>query len=648
MATTSVLANLAVQISANTTAFNQSLKDSQNALKGFANNFKNIASAIGVGFGAQQIIDFTTQVAKLGGEMQAVKTAFDRLADSGQLMNELKRITGGTVSELELMKAAVKASNFQIELSQLPKLLEFATLRAQQTGQSVDYLVESIIMGIGRKSPMILDNLGISLVRLREKLKGVGAESATVAQMTKVVGEIAEEELGKMPGFANNAATAIDRLSASWTNLKTTIGQSGALERLFNDLAKGMDQMSGDPLAKTIALLERLNKVEGLGFAGSRYPSINQKTGIFNSFRTIKEEIALLIEENNGLNVSQKDLEERFGISSKRAQEYVDIIKSLNAEFTKTKASRDAAARGEIDPSSGMAAGGESWTGRPVKQKTTEELEAETKALDKLLKDREDAWKRFGISIQAINKANDNDLKRFEKWSVDYLKTQINNFRELGDATSQFGQVFQTNLESIQEITQSRIAAGPILPKMIGTPEDIRKMIDNIILLGGAIQTVNESVESAGSAMESFAENAIANLAELGGMLAAENITFKDFGRAILEAVAEFMQAFGRQLITIGIGKEAFDKLFESVGGGAAAIVAGIALVAAGGAIKGGIQNRMKRQQEMQSVARTNTGMGGRTYGSSIEVTGRLVGSGRDLVAVIDSTNFDNKYRRGG
>jgi len=183
---------------------------------------------------------------------------------------------------------------------------------------------------------------------------------------------------------------------------------------------------------------------------------------------------------------------------------------------------------------------------------------------------------------------------------------------------------------------------------MIGTPEDIRKMIDNIILLGGAIETVNESVESAGSAMENFAENAIANLAELGGMLAAENISFKDFGKAILESVAEFMQAFGRQLITIGIGKEAFDKLFESVGGGYLAIAAGVALVAAGGAIKGGIENRMKRQQEMQSVARTNTGMGGRTYGSSVEVTGRLVGSGRDLVAVIDSTNFDNKYRKGG
>lgn len=638
MATTSVLAKLAIQIAANTTEFLKGLQQTQNALKGFVKKVESVATAVGVGFGTQQIIQFSTEVARLGGEMQAVKTAFDRLGDSVVLMNQLKQATGGTVSELDLMKSAVQASNFQIELSQLPKLLQFATLRAQQTGQSVDYLVNSIIMGIGRKSPMILDNLGISLIRLREKLKGVGSESATVAQMTKVVAEIAEEDLGKMAGFAENAKTSIDRLSASWTNLKTTIGQSDALKRIFRDLELGMSALSGDPIVKAFNILT----------ADVAFGTANQFNLIYNAQGKVKDRLIELTEENGKFSVSQEDIAKRFGISDKSAKQYFDVLQKINQEYIKIKSSQDAAAIGEIDPISGMAAGGEAWTGRPVKEKTTQELEAETKALDKLLKDRQDAWKRFGISIQAINKANDNDLKRFEKWSVDYLKTQINNFRELGDATSQFGQVFQTNLESIQEITQSRIAQGPILPQMIGTPEDIRKMIDNIILLGGAIQTVNESVESAGSAMESFAENAIANLAELGGMLAAENISFKDFGRAILEAVAEFMQAFGRQLITIGIGKEAFDKLFESVGGGTAAIVAGIALVAAGGAIKGGIQNRMKRQQEMQSVARTNTGMGGRTYGSNIEVTGRLIGSGRDLVAVIDSTNFDNKYRRGG
>ena len=589
MATNSVLARLAVQISANTSEFNKSLKDTQNTLKNFVGNFQSAAAAIGVGFGAQQVGQFAIETAKLAGQADAVRVAFERLPEATKLMSQLKQATSNTVSEFDLMKAAVKASNFQIELSQLPKLLQFATLRAQQTGQSVDYLVESIIMGIGRKSPMILDNLGISLVRLREKLKGVGTESASVAQMTEVVGQIANEDLQNMSGFATNAATKIEQIAAAYTDLKVSIGNNLQQSNHYNSLLENVKNQ-----------LIVWNSSE-----------VSFWTKLFSSAKEYQQIVA-------DIESKQRAAAGEIGPTARTYDQFYNNLIQNAKTFGATMAA-------QLAPT-----------------------EEDKKQQEKLLDQRQDAWKRFGISIQAINKANDNDLKRFEKWSVDYLKTQINNFRELGDATSQFGQVFQTNLESIQEITQSRIAAGPILPKMIGTPEDIRKMIDNIILLGGAIETVNESVESAGSAMENFAENAIANLAELGGMLAAENISFKDFGKAILESVAEFMQAFGRQLITIGIGKEAFDKLFESVGGGYLAIAAGVALVAAGGAIKGGIENRMKRQQEMQSVARTNTGMGGRTYGSSVEVTGRLVGSGRDLVAVIDSTNFDNKYRKGG
>ena len=589
MATNSVLARLAVQISANTSEFNKSLKETQNTLKNFVGNFQSAAAAIGVGFGAQQIGQFAIETAKLAGQADAVRVAFERLPEATKLMSQLKQATSNTVSEFDLMKAAVKASNFQIELSQLPKLLQFATLRAQQTGQSVDYLVESIIMGIGRKSPMILDNLGISLVRLREKLKGVGTESASVAQMTEVVGQIANEDLQNMSGFATNAATKIEQIAAAYTDLKVSIGNNLQQSNHYNSLLENVKNQ-----------LIVWNSSE-----------VSFWTKLFSSAKEYQQIVA-------DIESKQRAAAGEIGPTARTYDQFYNNLIQNAKTFGATMAA-------QLAPT-----------------------EEDKKQQEKLLDQRQDAWKRFGISIQAINKANDNDLKRFEKWSVDYLKTQINNFRELGDATSQFGQVFQTNLESIQEITQSRIAAGPILPKMIGTPEDIRKMIDNIILLGGAIETVNESVESAGSAMENFAENAIANLAELGGMLAAENISFKDFGKAILESVAEFMQAFGRQLITIGIGKEAFDKLFESVGGGYLAIAAGVALVAAGGAIKGGIENRMKRQQEMQSVARTNTGMGGRTYGSSVEVTGRLVGSGRDLVAVIDSTNFDNKYRKGG
>ena len=59
------------------------------------------------------------------------------------------------------MKATVKAKDFRIPVDDMGKYLAFAQLKAQQTGQSVEYMTDSIVTGLGRKSLLILDNLGL-------------------------------------------------------------------------------------------------------------------------------------------------------------------------------------------------------------------------------------------------------------------------------------------------------------------------------------------------------------------------------------------------------------------------------------------------------------------------------------------------------
>lgn len=634
MAGTSILAQLAVQISANTASFNASMKGAERSLSTFTKNFQSAAAAVGVGLGVREIIDFATESAKLAGQTEAVGKAFQKLNDSKTLMAELTTVTGGTVSQLKLMQTAVQAANFGIAIKELPKLLEFATLRAQQTGQSVDYLVQSIILGIGRRSPMILDNLGISLGRLREKLKGVGAESASVAHMTKIVGEIAEEELGKMPGFANNAATAIERLAASFENLKAKIGSMDWLQRFFSSLSKGMDELTGDPLTETINILERFNKVEGYGYA--RRTSLDD----------IKDKLRLIIEENSGLEVSQKSLEERFGISSARAKEYADIINDLNLEFKKLKFSREAAAKGEVDPISGMAAGGERWMGRPKVEKTDEQLKAEQKAIDELLKERESAFKRYGISISKINKATFEDLKRYDKQSADLLKTQINNYKALGDSTTKFGEQFGTTMDDAQQVIKSMLASGISLPDVIGRPEYLDAIIAKFAKFG---KGVKETAEDISSSFSASAQQGIMDFLYGFEQMAAKEITF---GENILNAISNFMRSFGQQLIALGTAKLGLDKLLASLtipnaAVAIGAIAAGTALVAAAGAI------RKKNDLAIQKTVRTspsseNVSSGLRTMDSlKLQVSGTLTGSGRDLIAVIDNATFDNKFRKG-
>lgn len=241
--------------------FTSELQKTTGVLNKWSTGLQSSIVGLGAAFTALSVGKFALDVSKLAGEAEGVKLAFDKLPGSVQLMNDLKKATSGTVSELELMKRSVMASNFDISLKALPNLLEFAAVRAKQTGQSVDYLVDSIVTGIGRKSKLILDNLGISAVQLTEALGGASTASSTIGEVADAVGKIAAEALERSGRMAETNATKLERLAASWTNVQVEIGKTangtGILGTALDGLITRMDTFSSDNLSfwQKVALL---------------------------------------------------------------------------------------------------------------------------------------------------------------------------------------------------------------------------------------------------------------------------------------------------------------------------------------------------------------------------------------------------------
>jgi hypothetical protein len=224
--------------------FRRGIQQVDAKLKETSKLFGNLGQAIGAAFIVGQVQAFAAETIKLGSELQTVGRGFARFGNEMQL-ETLRKATRGLVSDLELMKVTVQAGNFGIPIEQMGKLLEFATKRAAETGQSVDYLVQSIVKGIGRKSPLILDNLGISAVRLKEKFGGVAIEAQSIADVAQAVGDIAAEEMGKMGASVDTAADKMLRLTTTWENFKAKFGEaiapaaSGLLEGITNMLKAG-------------------------------------------------------------------------------------------------------------------------------------------------------------------------------------------------------------------------------------------------------------------------------------------------------------------------------------------------------------------------------------------------------------------------
>jgi hypothetical protein len=114
------------------------------------------ATGIGVALGALAV-----QAAPLEG----IGFAFDKMSERvGLSLDDLREASAGTISDFELMRKANIAltgagDQLGVEFGKnMPALLEAARAAARATGQDVDFLFESLVTGVKRGSPMLIDN----------------------------------------------------------------------------------------------------------------------------------------------------------------------------------------------------------------------------------------------------------------------------------------------------------------------------------------------------------------------------------------------------------------------------------------------------------------------------------------------------------
>lgn len=183
-------------------------------------------------------------------QADGVTRAFNNLNQEG-LLDNLRKATKGTVNDVQLMTAAVQANDFRIPLEDLGKYLEFAQLKAQQTGQSVDYMTNSIVTGLGRKSPLILDNLGISAAEISEKTKETG-------DFMKAVAEIVDTQLAEAGETYISAADRAARKTVELQNAQKALGDE------ILPLKEQWDDAYADMQLNTISLISWCVKHQGV------------------------------------------------------------------------------------------------------------------------------------------------------------------------------------------------------------------------------------------------------------------------------------------------------------------------------------------------------------------------------------------------
>ena len=260
---------------------------------------------------AGELKDMVAQGIELAKAGEGVRLAFQRLG-RGDILQGLREATHGTVTDLELMKAAVKFNDFKLPLDELGVMLAYAQQKAKDTGQSVDYMVESITNGLGRKSLMILDNLGLSASEVKERMAETG-------DMTKAVGAIIREQMAKAGDYVETAADRATQANVSLQNKMEELGRKfGPLEQassnLWTSIKIGIMDIVGGPLT------DFLNKLTEAGRLAQKYSVLGGSSKVGRMINNLSG-----AREGNRQSIYQQQQEQFWRYINPREQQIRDI-----------------------------------------------------------------------------------------------------------------------------------------------------------------------------------------------------------------------------------------------------------------------------------------------------------------------------------
>ncbi len=249
MATQTTLGEAAVPIRAALDKLDQDLAQAKSkvssAIDGIVGNVQKVGAAAMAGVGvvggaAAAAAAALSKIAIDAAPVEGLQAAFEGLAESsGSSMDEmlaaLQRGSSGMVSQRDLMSTYNQAAQLVSTTfaNQLPDAMGYLSKVSAATGQDMGFMLDSLVKGVGRLSPMILDNLGIQ-VNLSEATEraaamfGVEASALDKAQiqagMMDVVLEKLQKNTASMPDVTDSAAAGLARMKATVQDVKDRVG----------------------------------------------------------------------------------------------------------------------------------------------------------------------------------------------------------------------------------------------------------------------------------------------------------------------------------------------------------------------------------------------------------------------------------------
>ncbi|MBN1869398.1 MAG: hypothetical protein JW847_02325 [Candidatus Omnitrophica bacterium] len=310
------------------------LEGVRGALQRFANSWKKNWLAITAAITASiMALRKAWDLMELGAKVEQQKQAFENLASSlgmssEKIIKDLRRMSGETLSTAQVMEKASQAMILGIDPTKLAKMMEISRASARAFGKDVGFMFESIAIGVGRQSKLILDNLGIivSAGDAYEKYaKTLGKSTKELTEMERKQAflnatlEAGERILRQIDTSTMTNLEKMQRLKAQWEDFAVKIGQAlwhvlGFIQGFMNHIISGfftLLEVASTVFQKMLVPLVKFYEILGKlpGHLGETYRQAAESVKkLSNSIEQNKEVFELAATESAQVAMEQYEL----------------------------------------------------------------------------------------------------------------------------------------------------------------------------------------------------------------------------------------------------------------------------------------------------------------------------------------------------
>jgi hypothetical protein len=268
--------------------------DSDGIVRTLQAHWLKVSAAIaGVAIVANKAWDMAYATAQFEQSRAAFNSMVNSMgADADRLFAQLREKSANLIDQKSLVESANRAMSLGIPVEKLGELMEVARAKARDMGITTTQAFNDIATGVGRASPLILDNLGLVIKvgeanqRMADELhKNVGALTEKEKKMAILNAALdsGKEALARYNMSQNTTLENMQRMSAAAKDMQLMLGQ--VLLRAVSGLAGAFQWLA----AGAMGLVSYL--VRGVQYLAAFAAKIYELTGQTDRMKAMREEM---------------------------------------------------------------------------------------------------------------------------------------------------------------------------------------------------------------------------------------------------------------------------------------------------------------------------------------------------------------------